>query len=62
MTLTLEDIGCRVRVAYTPVRGDGVQGDELTATTDIVVEGETCSNSVGEFSKPPFGRAVQSGS
>jgi hypothetical protein len=41
ISLTLEDVGCRVRVAYIPVRGDGVQGDELTATTDIVVEGET---------------------
>lgn len=39
LTLTLEDVGSRIRAKYTPIRADGVQGDEVTATTDVVVEG-----------------------
>ncbi|EPY34459.1 leucine-richprotein [Angomonas deanei] len=38
--LTREDIGCRVRVEFTPVRNDWVAGEPRTAETDVIVQGE----------------------
>ena len=33
-TLTQDDVGCLIRVVYTPVRADGAQGSAVAATSD----------------------------
>lgn len=39
VTLTLEDVGCRIKLVYTPVRKDGVTGAPQTVVSDIVIDG-----------------------
>eukprot|EP00998_Keelungia_sp_KM082_P006658 NODE_28_length_3482_cov_97.980924_g26_i0.p1 GENE.NODE_28_length_3482_cov_97.980924_g26_i0~~NODE_28_length_3482_cov_97.980924_g26_i0.p1 ORF type:complete len:1137 (-),score=257.18 NODE_28_length_3482_cov_97.980924_g26_i0:71-3001(-) len=38
-TITGDDIGCRIKVQYTPVSLDGVSGDTVTASSPVVQEG-----------------------
>jgi hypothetical protein len=36
-TTTVDDIGCSMRVSYTPVRADGLAGTTTTAQTEGIV-------------------------
>lgn len=45
-TLTLEDVGCRIKLVYTPVRKDGVTGAPQTVVSDIVIDADPVGTSL----------------
>ncbi|MCO5613042.1 hypothetical protein L7F22_067316 [Adiantum nelumboides] len=40
LTLTLEDVGCRIKLVFTPVRNDGVAGAPQIVLSDTVVDAD----------------------
>ena len=39
LNLTLDDVGCRIKLVYTPVRKDGVTGTPKSVVSDVVEAG-----------------------
>jgi hypothetical protein len=39
LNLTLDDVGCRIKLVYTPVRKDGVTGAPKSVVSDVVEAG-----------------------
>ncbi|KAL3696460.1 hypothetical protein R1sor_010536 [Riccia sorocarpa] len=40
LALTAEDIGCQIQFVFTPVRKDGMAGEPVGVTSDVVIEGD----------------------
>lgn len=39
LDLTLEDVGSRIEVTFTPVRNDGARGNPQSTVSDIIMPG-----------------------
>ena len=39
LNLTLDDVGCRIKLVYTPVRKDGATGTPKLVVSDVIEDG-----------------------
>lgn len=39
LDLSSEDVGCHIQLVFTPVRKDGMAGEPVGVTSDVVIDG-----------------------